>query len=131
MDVFSEIKYESPLLYLKTKNQAEEIFGYAPSFIKNMWILQEYQNAGGAIIAPEKLDNKQYTFIKNEMEVSLSSLGKLLIIKELRYSESFLDNAELKSLAENCVEKIENLLDGGLTKKSFQELYSSIFSSDS
>ena len=128
MDIFSGIEFESRILYLKIKNQAEEIFGYASSFIKTAWIIQEYQKEGGLIIAPEKLADKDYQFIKGELRVSFSNLGRKSVTKELRYCESFINDESLSNIAIDCTEKIEKLLDQGLSKKAFQELYESTVS---
>lgn len=133
MDIFSDIDFESPILHLKIEAQAEDIFGVAPSFIKNLWIVKKYMESGGAIIAPKNLRQKQYEFIKGTMEVSISSLGEFSVVKELRYTESFLDNfdEDLAKFAQGAVEKLENVLDKGLSREAFEDLYNSVFNTGS
>ena len=128
MDIFCNISYESPTIHFRTKNEAEEVFGVAHSFIKSLWILESYKSKGGVIVAEEKLPYKDYRFIKGNIEFMHLEAGRFNIHNQISYTESFLDDESplVVECAEKSLASLRKLVDDGFKKKIFEEIYSDL-----
>ena len=93
MNIFDTVisSFNDPLIEYRVKNKADEIFGYSNSYIKNLYIVDEYKNMGGLLEG--EFSYKDYRISKSFIDEQMSfTTNNWFIRSELEYAAEMLDS---------------------------------------